>query len=166
MHQRKFAAIILLLIANASLASDIPEPIHNPHSNKVLISACAETELASLKKHTYAAANTRRPDQAWALAFTMLCGSGKASQRLIARYTPALVATESYGTGNEVGPSYKLQPRNSVTLLKKNAFGAEVQVIDSDIMFWYQPAGVCTGGFRLRYISSAWLIVSVGTACD
>lgn len=166
MHFRNLAILTLLFIANASLASDIPEPIHNPNNNEILISACAETERIRLKKDTYAAANTRRPDQAWALAFTMLCGSSKASHRLIARHTPALVSTESYGTGNQVGPTFKLQPRSTVTPLKMYAFGAEIETIGSDMMFFYRPAGVCTGGFRLRYISSAWLIVSVGTACD
>jgi len=166
MHIRKFIALILICIANTSLASDIPEPIHNPHTNEILISACTDAEILRLKKDTLAAANTRRPDQSWALAFTMLCGTGKASQRFIVRHTPALVATESYGTGDEVGPTYTLRPRSSVTLLKKHAFGVQVQSIDSDIMFWYRPAGVCTGGFRLRYTSSTWLVVAVGTACD
>ena len=166
MHSRKFTALILLCIAKASIASDIPKPIQNPHTNEILISACTDTELLRLKKDTDAAANMRRPDQAWKLVFTMLCGTGKASQRLIARHTPALVATESYGTGNEIGPIYYLQPRSTVTLLKKHAFGAEVQSIDLDIMVWYRPAGICTGGFRLRYTSSAWLIVAVGNACD
>ena len=161
---RLYLYVILTLLSGTCSAVEVPAPIHG-RNGELLAASCSAKELKKLKSEAFSGASNRKPEQAWSLVTTMLCGD-KSSARLLGRHTAALVAVESYGIEEDAGPTYTLQPRSVVAPLSKQAWAAYIEKQDRDLMLWYRPAGVCMSAVRMRYVSSTWLIVGIGNACD
>ena len=161
-HVRLLATAILLL-SNSSAAHDQlqTQPIRDFHTDRTLLPACAKEEIDRLETDVERFAKHRNPKGAWEVARTMLC-----DQRAPFNNMPKLVSQEQYGLTDNAGQSFSLVPRKRINALKGQAYGVTVEALRSDLRFNYNTAGICTGGFTLRHVSSEWLLVDVGEACD
>lgn len=153
----------LLLISSPLGAQHLTptEPLRNYHTGEALPPACSEDELSRLRKKTTSAARHRNATSAWRLVKATLCG-----ERVPLGSMSKLVAQEQYGLGEVPGPAITPVQRENISAFKGQAFGVEVAGTGSDIRLTYNTAGVCVGGFTLRSISSDWLLVNKGEACD
>ena len=148
---------------SASLAAQdgIPtQPIKNFHTNKLLLPVCTKEELYRVRAATSSVTKNRNPAGAWAVAEAMLCGKAPRGNM------PKLVAQDQYGVENDPGPVFALVPREKIEPLRGVAYGVTVDKSQSDIVFSYNTAGICVGGFTLRYVARDWLLVANGAACD
>lgn len=137
------------------------EAIRNFHTEEVLQPACMRAELRRLKAISDELTRSRNPSSAWRVAETMLCGT-----RLPLHYMPNLISRDEYGIGHDIGPTSTKVPRAEIAALRGYAYGVELQRQEDDLIYRYNTAGVCSGGFTLRYVHPEWLMVEVGEACD
>lgn len=153
----------LFLGSTVAAAQDVSplEPITHYHTGKVLQSACTTAELVRLKAATTRLAGRQNPSGAWSVAKAMLC-----NPRPPIGSMPQLVAQEQYGLNEDPGPSFGLVPREAIAGLGGRAYGVVVERAGAGIRFNYNTAGVCVGGFALRFVAGHWLLVESGEACD
>lgn len=158
-------AIACWLVAaavSASEAEPLPmESIRNFHTDEVLQPACKPAELRRLKGISDSLVPDRNPSGAWRVAETMLCGAN-----LPPHYLPTRVSREEYGAGEDIGPIRTKVPRGEIETLGGYAYGVGIERRGDDLVYFYNTAGVCSGGFTLRYTRPEWLMVEVGEACD
>lgn len=155
-----FGSVILLagiLQAQGELPS---EPITNFHTGESLQPACTAAERSRIQGVVEGLATQRNSKGAWAVAEALLCGKAPHANM------PKLVAQELYGVEEDPGPTFELVAREGINSLNGVAFGVTVDSIDSDLAFNYRTAGICSGGFTIRYVASQWLLVKIGEACD
>lgn len=147
---------------SALLAASLPqEPIRNTFSGKVLPAACTPAELSRLQTATLSAAKSRNPDGAWLVAKSMLCGPTAPIEHM-----PKVVAAEQYGIGDDPGPILAMTSRDKIRALDGIAYGVTIESDGQYLHYSYSTAGICTGGFTLRFVAADWLLVKSGEACD
>lgn len=156
------ACWVLASAVSASESEPLPmESIQNFHTDEVLQPACKPAEQRRLKGISDKLAGSLNPSGAWRVAETMLC-----RESLPLQYMPSLVSRDEYGIGDDIGPTWTRVPRAEIETLRGYAYGVEMKRQGDDLTYFYSTAGVCSGGFTLRYAHPDWLMVEVGEACD
>ena len=151
----------LLLAGSVQAQGGLPsEPINNFHTDESLQPACTAAERSRIQEVVEGLATQRNPKGAWAVAEAMFCGKAPRGNM------PKLVAQELYGVEEDPGPTFELIAREKIDSLNGVAYGVTIESNDPDLAFNYRTAGICSGGFTIRYVAGQWLLVQIGEACD
>lgn len=154
-------SLVIILAGTLQVQGELPsEPIRNSHTGQSLQPVCIASERSRVQGAIEELATQRNPSGAWAVAEAMFCGEAPRGNM------PKLVAQELYGVEEDPGPTFQLVARDKIASLNGVAFGVTVGSRDSDLAFNYRTAGICSGGFTIRYVAGQWLLVEIGEACD
>jgi hypothetical protein len=168
--------MIALLLASAlafpaidlsKLDEGVRKPARNFYQHTPMAPACSPGEVTRLEVETRKAVGDDTATQAWRLAFTVLCGSSRASRRYLLRHTPERFMAQVFPSAkasNDVDREWR--PRRDAAFRRGYAWDARVERKGRDFNVDFHSDEMCAGGFTLRQVGGIWWFVETYDACD
>lgn len=163
--------VVLMLFGQAppidlgGIHPDATKPIANYYHGQDMKPACSSPELERLRIET-TNIMSNGGDAAWALAYTMLCGTSVASKHFLNRHIPDRVLLEVYPEDADGGVSQRLVERAQVQPIQGLAWSVSVYGKHDELIYGYNSDELCGGSFKLRNSKGTWLLVGITEACD
>lgn len=127
--------------------------------------ACSAVELAHLETQLTQSPEIESPQELQMLIRTFLCGKNARATSSLRRHMPKLIATSTYGTGDEKATLGWIA-RHTVSPLAGHAYNPYIGTVYLGVELNYSPNAVCVASARFIHKTYGWLLVGISDACD
>jgi hypothetical protein len=163
------STLAVVLIGLFAGADDQTPPKSITTFGNTVQSACSRTESNGLRRQVQELVGDKKPGEAWAVIYAMLCGRDKQAERLVIGHMPEMLIQTESSTGDddlENPPSTTIQ--RSASLMRRGAAwsASVISLDDSRFAVSFTSNEVCVGSFTLQYRSRTWHLNELGSACD
>jgi hypothetical protein len=153
---------VILVVSSASVSAD--DAVGNFQAEA---SACTPKAQARMKSVVSELAGHRRPDAAWELVSTFLCGESPNAEQIIAKASAKVVIGKvASPSGVEEKPSRDIMRSIREQLPHSKAWNPELRLEGQDLVVYYSIDQYCWNFFGLRFIDGMWQFVLWGGGCD
>jgi hypothetical protein len=127
--------------------------------------SCTKAEWPRIKAMLIDSARGRSEEELQKIAYTYMCGHGKAATKELLSHSPKKVLSLSAGSGQDTTKEF-VQAAEALSPQGGSVWGVELSIIDTRVQITFRPDEACVRSITFIQKAKNWLVNQIEEYCD